>query len=418
MFRTLTAAGLLLAAALAPAAAAAQPPPAPQREAVFEAAWRTVDETFYDPGFRGVDWAAVGARYRTRLAGVSDDAGLAQLINAMLRELKSSHLSLARTTPGASGVGVGARIERVEGVDTVLELAPLSDASARGLRVGDRLTSGEEALKGPPGSVAEVDVERCDGTSERLSIRRERWPFPLRHPGFEWSRLRVAPDKMLGYIRIDRFDDGAADLADQAMAELGSTQGIVIDVRANTGGNVSALRLVEYFAEQEGPAVALLSRPFLERLGRPITPADIAKAPQVSGRYTGEEVFEALQKHDGVAVFRLQDLGERRYRGPVVVLMGPVTSSAAEGFAMAMRRMTRATLLGEPSAGYILSGETTEIAPGWSLTVPTAGVWNGDGEDVGDVPVTPHETVAQTRADLCAGRDPAAQRAVAILTGG
>lgn len=417
MLRILTAAALLLTAAIVPAAAA-QPAAAPTREAVFEAAWRTVDETFYDPGFRGIDWVAVGARYRARLATVSDDASLAQLINEMLRELKSSHLSLARTAPGASGVSIGARIERVEGVDTVLELAPLSDAAAKGLRVGDRLASGEKALEGPPGSIAKVDVERCDGTTERLSIRRERWAFPLRHPGFEWSRLRVAPDKMLGYIRIDRFDDGAADLADQAMAELGKTQGIVIDVRANTGGNVSALRLVEYFAEQEATAVALLSRPFLERLGRPVTAGDIAKAPQVSGRYTGEGVFEALQKHDGVAVFRLQDLGERRYRRPVVVLIGPVTSSAAEGFAMAMRRETRARLLGEPSAGYILSGETTEIAPGWSLTVPTAGVWNGDGEDIGDLPVTPHETVAQTRADLCAGRDPAAERAVAILTGG
>lgn len=412
------AAAALAAATLLATPAAAAEPAAQTREQVFDATWQAVNQVFYDPGFRGVDWSAVGARYRTRLTDVSDDAELARFLNEMLGELKSSHLSIARTSPGANGVGIGARIERVEGVDTVLELAPLSDAGAKGLRVGDRLPGGEAAIKGPAGSMAEVAVDRCDGTTDRLSIRRERWAFPLRHPGFEWSRIRVAPDRMLGYIRIDRFDDGAADLADQAMAALAKTQGIVIDVRANTGGNVSALRLAEYFARQEGPAVALLSRPYLERLGRPVTAADIAQAPQVSGRYTGEEVFEALQKHDGVVVFRLQDLGERRYRGPVVVLMGPVTSSAAEGFAMAMRRQTHARLIGEPSAGYILSGETVEVAPGWRLTVPTAGVWNGEGEDVGDLPVKPHETVAQTRADLCAGRDPAAERAVEILTGG
>src|SRR6185369_4927913 len=111
---------------------------------------------------------------------------------------------------------------------------------------------------------------------------------------FEWSRLRVAPDKVLGYIRIDRFDDGAAELADQAMDELAKTQGIVIDVRANTGGNASALRLAAYFAEQSGPALALLARPYLGALGQPVTAADIAKLPVVSGKYTTENVLGAI----------------------------------------------------------------------------------------------------------------------------
>lgn len=421
--RTRLGRAVLAVAALLATAGQAAPSPggtrtAEAREAVFDAAWKAVDETFYDPGFRGVDWRAVGDRYRAQLRGVTDDEGLAKLINAMLGELKSSHLYVSRTTGGSGGVGIGARIEPVEGVDTVLELAPLSDAAAQGLRVGDRLLGGASALEGPAGSIVEAAVERCDGTVERLRIRRERWAFPLRHPGFEWSRLRVAPDKVLGYIRIDRFDDGAAELADAAMAALGKTQGIVIDVRANTGGNISALRLAAYFAERGGPTVALLARPYLERLGRPVTAADIAQAPQTTGAYTTEKVLEAVSAGGGAAVFRMEELGERRYRGPVVVLMGPVTSSAAEGFALAMQRQTKARLVGEPTAGYILSGETVEIAPGWSLTAPTAGIWTADGEDTGDRPVSPHETVVQTRADLCAGRDRAAERAVALLTGG
>lgn len=413
--RELMRAVVLAAAVLATPAYAADGGAANRRQ-VFDAAWRAVDQQFYDPHFKGVDWEATGARYRAKLPAVKDDAELARLINAMLGELKSSHLYISRTTPGANGVDIGARIEPVEGVDTVLELAPLSDAAAKGLRVGDRLPAG--VATGPAGSFAEVAIQRCDGSTATLAIRRERWSFPLRHPGFEWSRLRVGPDRVLGYIRIDRFDDGAAELADLAMTELAKTQGIVIDVRANTGGNISALRLAAYFAEQTGPAVALLARPYLQTLGHPVTAADIAKAPQVEGRYTTEKVLEAVGAGGGAAVFRMEDLGDRRYRGPVAVLIGPGTGSAAEGFALAMRRLTKARLIGEPTAGYILSGEETEIAPGWSLTVPTAGIWTADGEDTGDRPVLPHETVAETRADLCAGRDRAAERAVAILTGG
>src|SRR5687768_164087 len=87
--------------------------PVETRAAVFEATWKTVDENFYDPHFHGADWKAVGVRYRARLAGVADDAALQKLIGEMLAELKSSHLYISRTTPGANGVGVGARIEKL-----------------------------------------------------------------------------------------------------------------------------------------------------------------------------------------------------------------------------------------------------------------------------------------------------------------
>jgi C-terminal processing protease CtpA/Prc len=72
--------------------------------------------------------------------------------------------------------------------------------------------------------------------------------------------------------------------------------------------------------------------------------------------------------------------------------------------------------VGAPTAGAILSGEDFDIAPGWGLTVPVAGHWSATGEDLNDKPVTPHELVQETRADLCAGRDRGAERAIEILT--
>ena len=387
------------------------------RATIFDGVVKTVSEQFYDPAFNGVDWVAVHTRYRARLDQVADEAELQRLIEQMLGELKSSHLYLARTIPGVRHVDVSARIEPVGGADTVLELAPLSDARTKGLRPGDRIVGGVAALKGPSGSLADVAVQRCDNTTARLKIRRESWLFPEEHPGVRWARIRVAPDKVIGYIRADRFDDGAAELADQAMDELGRTHGLVIDVRANSGGNISFMRLASYFIEGGGPFVALLSRPYLQALGRPLTPADIAAAPKVIGRYRGEDVAEALSKGGGAALFHLEDLGEKRYRAPVVVLIGPGTGSAAEGFAWTMKLRSNARLLGAPTAGAILSGEDFDIAPGWSLTVPVAGSWSPSGEDFNDKAVTPHENVPETRADLCAARDRGAERAMAILSG-
>jgi carboxyl-terminal processing protease len=385
------------------------------RAAVFDGVVKTVSEQFYDPAFHGVDWAAVQIRYRARLDQVANEAELQRLIEQMLAELKSSHLHLARTIPGVRHVGVGARIEPVDGADTVLELAPLSDARTKGLQPGDRIVGGVAAIKGPAGSLADVAVQRCAGGTARLEIRRESWLFPEEHPGLRWARLRIAPDKVIGYIRADRFDDGAAELADQAMAELGRTQGLVIDVRANSGGNISALRLASYFTEYSGPVFGLFSRPYLQKLGRPVTASDIAAAPKVIGRYRGEDVAEALSKGDGAALFHIEDLGPKRYRAPVVVLIGPGTGSAAEGFAWGMKTWSKARLVGAPTAGAILSGENFDIAPGWSLTVPTAGHWSMSAENLNDKAVTPHELVPETRADLCAGRDRGAERAMAIL---
>lgn len=303
----LAAASILLAATSVAAQSNAE-----TRADVFDAVVKTVSEQFYDPAFHGVDWEAVHTRYRTRLDQVADDADLQRLIGQMLDELKSSHLYLARTVPGVSGITLGARIEPVDGADTVLELAPLSDARAKGLRPGDRLVGGVAALKGPAGSLADVTVQRCDGTTARLKIRRERWLFPEEHPGVRWARIRVATDKVIGYIRADRFDNGAAELADQAMAELGQTQGLVIDIRTNSGGNISAMRLASYFVDSGGPAFALLSRSYLQSLGRPLTAADIAAAPKVIGRYRGEDVAEALSKGGGAALFHIELAPETR----------------------------------------------------------------------------------------------------------
>jgi carboxyl-terminal processing protease len=150
------------------------------------------------------------------------------------------------------------------------------------------------------------------------------------------------------------------------------------------GGNISAMRLASYFVDRGGPSFALLSRPYLQKLGRAVTAADIAAAPKVIGRYRGGDVAEALSKGGGAATFYLEDLGDKRYRSPVVVLLGPGAGSAAEGFAWGMKSWSDARLVGAPTAGAILSGEDFDIAPGWGLTVPVAGHWSATGEDLNE----------------------------------
>jgi len=412
--RTLAAALAGLAIAAAPAPAAEAPP---SYAALFDQVWKTVDEGFYDPTFHGRDWNAIGARYRARLVEAKDDAGFARLANAMLDELKVSHLYLSQPAANGAkgGVGIGALLETIGGEEVVVGIVPLSDAQRQGLRVGDRIAN-PGALRGPLGQAATLQVIGCDSARRTATVRHEQAGWPLRHPGFEWRKVTVRPGVKLGYIRADRFDDGAAELADQAMEALADTRGVVIDVRSNTGGNMSGLRLASYFSGESKPAVALLGRSYLAPLGRSATAADLAKLPPTRGAYTTDAVFAALKAGQGAAIFHSDDLGARRYKGQVVVVISGETASAGEGFAIMMRELAGAKLIGRPTAGYLLSSDVVTLAGGWRLTLPVDGVWAPDGRDYADKAIAPDVLLPRAAADVCRADDPDLAKAVELLT--
>lgn len=379
--------------------------PAQRYERLYEALWTAVNDNFYDPHFRGTNWAAQRERYRARANAADSDAEFLAVASEMLSQINSSHLHISPPTPTVGGAGIGARFTQMGDDLVVTQVAPLSDAHTQGLRAGDRLLSERDALSGALGTSASLRIRTCDGQRRTLNVRREHAFWPPEHPGFRWSQIRVGADRRVGYMRIDRFDDGAAALADQAMAELDGVGAIIIDVRNNSGGNVSALRLASYFGPGAESAVILLARPYLQALGRPVTAADIAAAPRVDHAYTTEAVFDALMRHNGGAAF-WTDAIERRFTGPVFVLISEETGSAAEGFAWYMRERTQAKLIGTQTQGALLSSNRFDLGEGWSVTIPVHGNWGADGQDYGDRAVPPDETIAPTREDLCAGRDP------------
>ena len=132
--------------------------------------------------------------------------------------------------------------------------------------------------------------------------------------------------------------------------------------------------------------------------------------------FRSDAIMAAVSAHQGDAVFMTEDMGDKRYTKPVVVLMGEDTGSAGEGFAWVMRDFTKATLVGRKTAGVLLSGETFDLPDGWKVTVPVQGLWGPDGIDYRDRAVSPNVTIKWTSDDLCLGRDPDIGEAVRLLT--
>jgi carboxyl-terminal processing protease len=384
----------------------------PDYPAMIRALGKTVADNFYDPHMRGIDWARVTRNYARRAASIRDDAAFRLLATEMMATLKASHTDI---TPPATNAAQSRPPMVLEG-GVIVEVAELSHARSQGLRPGFRVLN-EAILAGPLGSLAEVRVLDCAGIERTVQVRREAALWPPPEPNFRWRQIRTAPGKTLGYIRIDAFDDDGAALADQAMDALKNTNGLVIDLRANQGGNASALRLASYFTGEEGPGLVLLGRQYVQRLGRSPTAADARAAPRAFRTYTKAQVGEALGVNAGGVAIWTEDLGANRYEKPVVVLIGPETASAAEGFAWVMRLRTKAKLVGRRSQAALLSADRFEFAPGWRVRVPTAGVWAPDGQDYGDRAVDPDIAVPIDPAPLCEGRDPALEQALAIISG-
>ena len=72
--------------------------------AAFDEAWQTINDRYYDKTFHGVDWKAVGQKYRGLLDDVSVRQDFNYLITQMFGELNSSHTGVFGGTaepPGA-----------------------------------------------------------------------------------------------------------------------------------------------------------------------------------------------------------------------------------------------------------------------------------------------------------------------------
>src|SRR5215211_560968 len=147
-------AAMLLCLAAQAAAAQAAPVQTPAdaaalRREAFDVVWRTVNENHFDPTFGGLDWAAIGERYRPLAAAARTDAEFYSVLRRMVGELKLSHFAIY--PPGAfddaapPAGGAGARAERgsagldvrVLGGQAVVTRVDAGSAAERaGLRTG------------------------------------------------------------------------------------------------------------------------------------------------------------------------------------------------------------------------------------------------------------------------------------------
>jgi len=413
---------------------AAVPAVAQDLEAVetFDAAWSIVDQQHFDPNHNGVDWDAVGEELRPQAAAAQDVDELRRVITEMLGRLHQSHFSLvpkevlgtgaegsAASPPGTcgldlrmidgdpivtrtprgdpaaiAGVEPGWKLVSVDGQSVADALAELPDSSSAGsLR---RETAAWRVLMrgidGDVGTPVDLVFEDGEGAAHAVQLERvERDAIPFDMPGLptfflELHRRVVRQDGVrVGVIGFSNWFTPLVEDLDRYLVDLRNCDGIVIDLRGNTGGDASVARSLaaHFFAEPTSLGTQRMRNGNLEYRVQP------------RARYASFDVGP--------------------YQGPLAILTDETSGSCSEVFSGGMQALGRARVFGSRTAGAALPATMTKLpnddyllhAIGDFLTV------NGDSME-GDG-VEPDEAVMLTRDDVAAGKDRALEAAVSWI---
>lgn len=352
---------------------------------VFDRVWNLVNRHYFDPHFRGVNWAAAHGRYQSQAIASTDDTALYDVLNRMCGELKESHLAAlsprrAHEWNTEHRAAVGIRWQVIEGQRVVSDVLPNSPADVAGVKVGwiavsrngTPLRDGDPFIThvGVPVSYAFLDdhdkPRTLTMTPQLLTFDREE-----------------ASDLSDGwrYVRFDRFSVASISWLSRELKTHATAPGVVVDLRQNGGGSAFALGLAiaEFFPRRVGEG----------------------KMVQRSG--TTEDA-ESLSWRSA------------RYRGEVVLLVGRGSASAAEIFSHVLQFHQRAKVIGQPTAGAVIYARNFRLPDGGSIQIPVTDYVGLDGQRLEGRGVKPDVPVPlPTLADLRAGRDVALDRAKVTL---
>ena len=183
----------------------------------------------------------------------------------------------------------------------------------------------------------------------------------------------------------------------EALAEVRTRQvkSLIIDLRENDGGSLAGTVLVQSLLEHPETIGAFVNRLWWGRNDHGPDATQIAAITPLAQLDPGS--FAADLADDGISVVRLPPIS-----GPpaqrVFLLTSRRTASMAELAAAAIKGAEAAVLIGETTAGEMLSGEFADAAPGFQVFMPMADYYSRSEGRIEGVGVQPHVLVDADQA--------------------
>ena len=367
---------------------------------VFDDLWETIQERYYDPTFHGIDWQAKRAAFRPVAARAANPQEFYDVLRQMIASLKDAHTRVYSPDEkfdwwSPRFVTVGLTVREVQGAPTVIYIEPGSAASKTDIQQGDVIVSIDNTpvadfiaqrmhlsgavdrfrtvatlFEGSAGTTVKVGWTTRNGKQKSAALQRY---WSQRQLGFNNQRKGK-----LAVLRIDAFTQSVAlDFSKMLPEVLQGAEGIILDLRANGGGDAEAMADVASLFLDDG--------------------TNLGKFADRSG-----------------ASFELQTFSKRLWRSPgllptrlpLVVLTSENTSSAAEILVAALQTKRRARVIGTETCGCVLAIRNRHALPdGGVLDVSEFDYRTAAGVRLEGVGVKPDKVTQLTRADVYSRHD-------------
>ncbi len=379
------------------------------RHTILENVLAVLKKRFYAPEKLDADWDAAVEQHRPIIEGAATADAFEEAVSDMLNTLKTSHIGffhssarrassraalsasyLADDTPygkrwifqnvhsgGAAdlaGIQPGNILLRVNGRDIV---PPEHPVFAMGMQTTIAFVANDDREK-----MASVDVARPKGKKLHFI-----------EPTLVESR-RLNDD--VGYLKVAMFPGmvgvEVASQISKAVESLSNVRGLIIDLRGNTGGGIGALRVMSLLTPNRIPVGFAIDQ---RRYKRNVEHDKLAfprfsRIPQ-NTRYLwllGLRFAPAMMAKRPI-VLETEGLGAKPFHGRIALLVDRHTASAAEMIVAFARENKLATIIGEKTAGRLLSATSVKVGKGFRLALPTGvyQTWNGSVYE--DNPIEP-----------------------------
>lgn len=282
--------------------------------------------------------------------------------------------------------GIGAELS-VNSKGQIIVMSPLVGypADKAGLQAQDvilsingKSTSGMNsesavnAIRGPSGTTVTLVVDR-NGQQLTYKIKREQ----ITAPSVQSSII----NGNIGYMQITSFANDTASLATAAANNFKSknVKGIILDLRDNPGGLVTAAQSVSSLWLPEGDTIL-------------------------------------IEKHNNQVVNTYQSMGDDVLNGiPTVVLINGGSASASEITSAALKDNNAATLMGSQSYGKGTAQQIFQLTGGAEMKVTIVHWFTPNDVSIEYKGITPDIKVSQSSADTANNADTVKNAAIQYL---
>ena len=246
-------------------------------------------------------------------------------------------------------------------------------------------------LLGEYGSKVLLDVVGLDGAERRVTLTRGRYRFSRIPNNFECKELEDG----IVYVNLPGFgSDNVVKEFNKAFDKIKKSRGLILDVRQNGGGSTSyGYAILSQLVDKSVPGSHWKTRKYI-----------------AAYRAWGRE--EQWQEGDHSTI---EPHKTRRYGGPVVVLAGPKTASAAEDFVIAFQTSNRGKVIGQKTCGSTGQPLTLELPGGGGARICTKRDTYPDGREFVGVGVIPDIEIGPTCQDIAESRDVVLEKALEVL---